>query len=40
MTAPSFAALGLTAELAEACVAAGFSEPTPIQSEAVPVVLD
>ena len=39
MSAPAFAALGLSNELAQACVQAGYDAPTPIQCEAVPVVL-
>ena len=35
----SFAALGLSAELARACADAGFDAPTPIQCEAIPAVL-
>ena len=39
MSAPAFAALGLSDELAQACAQAGYDAPTPIQCEAVPVVL-
>jgi ATP-dependent RNA helicase RhlE len=39
MTAVSFAALGLSAELVQGCVQAGFGLPTQIQVEAIPAVL-
>ena len=39
MTAPTFASLGLSAELAQACQQAGFATPTPIQVEAIPPLL-
>jgi ATP-dependent RNA helicase DeaD len=42
MTAPStdaFAALGLSGELASAVSALGYEEPTPVQREAIPILL-
>ena len=39
MTAPLFAALGLSPELTRACAQAGLVTPTAIQVEAIPVVL-
>jgi superfamily II DNA/RNA helicase len=36
---PSFEALGLTPALAQACVQAGFIEPSPIQVQAIPPLL-
>ncbi|HEX2543994.1 MAG TPA: DEAD/DEAH box helicase, partial [Ramlibacter sp.] len=39
MTTPAFADLGLAGEIARACGQAGFSAPTWIQQQAIPVVL-
>ena len=39
MSSPDFAALGLSRPLAAACAQAGFETPTPIQQQAIPVVL-
>jgi ATP-dependent RNA helicase RhlE len=39
MSEASFASLGLPDELVRACTAAGFSTPSPIQVEAIPVLL-
>jgi ATP-dependent RNA helicase RhlE len=39
MSAPSFAALGLGAQLAQACAQAGFATPTQVQVQAIPAVL-
>ncbi|ROZ61554.1 DEAD/DEAH box helicase [Ramlibacter sp. WS9] len=39
MTEPTFAALGLSAALSQACVEAGFATPTPIQLQAIPPLL-
>lgn len=39
-TAPSFADLGLDDRLLKAVAALGFEHPTPIQAEAIPVLLD
>jgi ATP-dependent RNA helicase RhlE len=39
MTTPSFSSLGLSAELAQACLQAGYSVPSPIQVEAIPPLL-
>jgi superfamily II DNA/RNA helicase len=39
MTEPTFASLGLTAGLAQACAEAGFTTPTPIQLQAIPPLL-
>ncbi|NCN89034.1 MAG: RNA helicase, partial [Gallionella sp.] len=35
----SFASLGLSAELVRAVTERGYTEPTPIQAQAIPVVL-
>jgi ATP-dependent RNA helicase RhlE len=39
MTHPTFASLGLSAQLAQACEEAGYAEPTPIQIAAIPPLL-
>ncbi|MES3000145.1 MAG: DEAD/DEAH box helicase [Pseudomonadota bacterium] len=39
MTEPTFASLGLTADLARACADLGFARPTPIQLQAIPPLL-
>ncbi len=39
MTAPTFAALGLSAQVAHACAHAGFEVPTQVQADAIPAVL-
>lgn len=39
MTVPTFASLGLAAELSNACREAGYAVPTPIQVEAIPPLL-
>jgi superfamily II DNA/RNA helicase len=39
MTSPTFASLGLSAELSHACKEAGYIHPTPIQVEAIPPLL-
>ena len=39
MSAPTFASLGLSPALAQACAQAGFSTPSPIQVEAIPPLL-
>ena len=39
-TAKGFAALGLDAQLVTALVALGYEEPTPIQRESIPVLID
>src|SRR5215207_6225108 len=39
MNASSFAALGLGAQLAQACAQAGFATPTQVQVQAIPAVL-
>lgn len=39
MSTPTFAALGLSAELSHACREAGYDHPSPIQVEAIPPVL-
>jgi len=38
--APSFASMGLRAELVATLADLGYEEPTPIQAEAIPVILD
>ena len=39
MSAPTFASLGLSPALAQACAQAGYSTPSPIQVEAIPPLL-
>ena len=39
MSAPTFASLGLSPALAQACAQAGYSTPSPIQVEAIPTLL-
>ena len=39
LSAPTFASLGLSAALAQACAQAGFTTPSPIQVEAIPPLL-
>jgi len=39
MSAPSFASLGLSEPLLRACAEAGYASPTPIQVEAIPLLL-
>src|SRR3954467_15040729 len=39
MSAPTFASLGLSPALAQACAQAGFTAPSPIQVEAIPPLL-
>jgi len=39
-SAPSFAELGLRPELLRAVAEAGYTQPTPIQAQAIPVILD
>gem|GEM_PF-23052 len=36
----SFADLGLTAELSRACADAGYNQPTPVQIQAIPLILE
>ena len=39
MTGATFTSLGLHAEFSNACVEAGYAEPSPIQVEAIPPLL-
>jgi ATP-dependent RNA helicase RhlE len=39
MTNPSFVTLGLTEPLQRALAAEKYSEPTPIQAQAIPIIL-
>ena len=39
MSAPTFASLGLSPSLAQACAQAGYTTPSPIQVEAIPPLL-
>src|SRR5215204_3775368 len=40
MSATTFAALGLRPELLRAVVESGYTVPTPIQAQAIPIILD